>query len=72
MLKIGSNELNFETGRRKMAQHPCKNCKAYHEPDRPQGRLNCPVLGRQIALEGCNRIAGANWNTAIKIVKEVK
>ena len=52
--------------------HPCKGCKAYNEPDRPRGRIHCPVLGREIALEGCNRICGANWQKATKIVAQMK
>lgn len=42
-----------------MPRHPCGGCKAYDEPHRQQGLMNCPVLGVQIRMEQCNNVCGA-------------
>ena len=52
--------------------HPCKGCREYDRLGRLQGRMRCPQLGREIALEGCNNIAGAHWRKAQEKVNRLR
>ncbi|MEW6613959.1 MAG: hypothetical protein AB1401_00585 [Thermodesulfobacteriota bacterium] len=45
-----------DTERLKATKHLCKRC----ESPVINGRIICPRLEREIALEGCNRIYGGN------------
>ena len=48
--------------------HPCKDCKAKSI----NGRIACPVLGKEVALEGCNRQHGRKPAEAIAKFNEYR
>jgi len=44
--------------------HPCKQCKVQYIQG--AGRIYCPQLNREIALEGCNKMHGRTPKQAIQ------
>jgi len=49
-------------------KHPCSNCPAKYQQG--SGRIFCPQLNRELALEGCNRMHSKKPKAAWAYIKE--
>lgn len=52
--------------------HPCLGCRAFTEKGRPERRVNCPQIGQQITMYGCQHILGAYSERARALIEAAK